>query len=240
MRVNRLSANLIKIIAFICMALDHIGYMLFPNEPWLRALGRIAFPLFAYFIAEGCKFTRNKLKHFTLIFCLGVVFEIVYTFVVKGNEPFNIFLTFSLSIMLIYCLDLVKDAIIQKKRIILCILIFFVALSAVIVLCFTLAFDYGIFGVLLPVFVSIPNFRNENAPNLAKRLDNHYIKVLLLILGLFLLPLFNPFGIFLYWGFLSIQILLLYNCKRGKLNLKYFFYLAYPVHIVIIYFISLI
>ena len=31
--------------------------------------------------------------------------------------------------------------------------------------------DYGLFGILLPVFISLFDFRNTNAPKILKRLD---------------------------------------------------------------------
>ena len=40
----------------------HIGLIIFPHVMILRIIGRIAFPIFAFFIAEGCKHTKNKLR----------------------------------------------------------------------------------------------------------------------------------------------------------------------------------
>ena len=238
MKIKILSSNLIKIIAVVCMVLDHMGLMLFPEVYWLRVLGRISFPLFAYCIAEGCKYTRNKIRYFSLIFCFGVIFQLVYDIVVGGGDPYNIFLTFSLSILIIYCLDYLKMAIFNKKYILEHITLTACVIIACVFLCYFLDFDYGIFGVLLPVFVSIPT-ATKNAPEKLKKLDNGYIKALFLALGICLMPLSNELGKLLYWGLLSIPILLLYNGKRGRLNLKYLFYIVYPLHIVVIYYISI-
>ena len=46
-----LSGNALKILALVAMTLDHIGVILYPFMPWLRAVGRLAFPIFAYMIA---------------------------------------------------------------------------------------------------------------------------------------------------------------------------------------------
>ena len=86
----------IKILACILMAIDHIGFHLFPDLIILRIIGRLSMPLFAFFIAEGCYYTKNKLKHFLLIFISGLIF----LFGVKIFANFwyyNIFLIFSLS-----------------------------------------------------------------------------------------------------------------------------------------------
>ena len=109
---------------------------------------------------------------------------------------------------------------------------------AVIVLCFFVGFDYGIVGVLLPVLVALPSF-GECFNARAKMVDNRYIKILLLGIGILFMPFSNGLGNLLYYGLLSLPILLLYSGKRGKYNLKYFFYLGYPAHLVIIYLFSL-
>ena len=44
---------LLRLIACICMFIDHAGKMLFPQLTWMRLVGRLAFPLFAYGIAVG-------------------------------------------------------------------------------------------------------------------------------------------------------------------------------------------
>ena len=62
-----LNGNALKIIALISMIIDHVGVMLFPYELWLRCLGRISLPIFAYMVAEGCQYTRNMKKYFLRI-----------------------------------------------------------------------------------------------------------------------------------------------------------------------------
>ena len=58
--VGSLSGNQLKIIAAISMTVDHLGFILFPSLIILRIIGRIAFPIFAYMIAEGCRYTKNE------------------------------------------------------------------------------------------------------------------------------------------------------------------------------------
>ena len=65
-----ISATALKIIGMIAMTIDHIGYFLFPQIEAFRIIGRIAYPIFAYMIAEGCRYTRNKVKY--LLSVLGV------------------------------------------------------------------------------------------------------------------------------------------------------------------------
>lgn len=54
-----MNRNQLKIIACISMLIDHIGYVLFPDVTVLRLIGRIAMPIFAFFIGEGCLYTKT-------------------------------------------------------------------------------------------------------------------------------------------------------------------------------------
>ena len=78
-KIRLLNGNAIKLFACLCMLLDHIGVLWEIDA--IRFIGRLAMPLFAFFVAEGCKHTKDKTKHFALIFSLGVLCQIVYSFV---------------------------------------------------------------------------------------------------------------------------------------------------------------
>ena len=73
-----LTKNQLKILAIICMTIDHIGVAFFPNEPLLRMIGRLAFPIFSYGIAEGCRYTRNKRRYFGGVFLCGAVCALAF------------------------------------------------------------------------------------------------------------------------------------------------------------------
>ena len=66
-----LNGNALKYIAALTMLIDHAGLLLFPRNILFRIIGRLAFPIFAFMIAEGCRYTRNKLKYFLSVFILG-------------------------------------------------------------------------------------------------------------------------------------------------------------------------
>ena len=55
----RLNSNQLKLIAAVSMLLDHVGYFLFPTVTVFRILGRLAFPIFAFCISEGCRYTKT-------------------------------------------------------------------------------------------------------------------------------------------------------------------------------------
>jgi len=99
-KVISLTRNMLKTIACISMLIDHIGYILFPQIAVLRYIGRLAMPIFAFFIGEGCLHTRDRKKYFLRLFSLGMVCQAVYVleYLIMGSgDPFylNILLTFS-------------------------------------------------------------------------------------------------------------------------------------------------
>ena len=53
----------LKCIALLCMVLDHVGYLLFPHALWLRVVGRVAFPLYAFLLGEGFLHTRDRKRY---------------------------------------------------------------------------------------------------------------------------------------------------------------------------------
>ena len=223
-----LTNNQLKIIAMVSMLFDHVGKELLPQYPILQIIGRLAFPIFAYMIAEGCFYTKNKIKYFLTIFILGTGCQIVYM-VAEHSFYQNVLITFSLSIALIFSLENFK---IKKEKISGIILFFTV--SAVFVLTMVLPevlkeygfqVDYGIFGVLLPVAV----FYGKN------KLQKLSFATIILVL------LAYSFGGGMQWlSLLSVPVLVLYNQIRGKYNIKALVYIFYPAHLVVIYFISLV
>ena len=66
-----LSGNGLKLVAALTMLIDHVGMLLFPQVLLLRIIGRLAFPIYAFMIAEGCRYTKNKLRYFLMVFLLG-------------------------------------------------------------------------------------------------------------------------------------------------------------------------
>ncbi|MBR3795110.1 MAG: hypothetical protein IKK34_03655 [Clostridia bacterium] len=76
-RTNQ-DTGLIKLIACLCMAVDHAGKMLFPDIPEMRLIGRLAFPLFAYGIAVGAVYTKDPMRYLTRIVLLALVSQPLY------------------------------------------------------------------------------------------------------------------------------------------------------------------
>ena len=88
----------------ISMTIDHVGMILFPEVIAFRIIGRIAFPIFAYMIAEGCRYTKNRKKYLLTLLGLGVICQIV-SYVAEGSLYQCVLISFSLAVGLIYLYD---------------------------------------------------------------------------------------------------------------------------------------
>lgn len=62
--IQRATQNQLKTIAAISMLIDHVGLTFFPELRILRILGRLAFPIFSFFVYEGFVYTRSKSRYF--------------------------------------------------------------------------------------------------------------------------------------------------------------------------------
>lgn len=58
----------LHILAMLFMLCDHLWATLFPAQEWLTCIGRLAFPIFAFMIAEGCYYTSNVKKYMQRLF----------------------------------------------------------------------------------------------------------------------------------------------------------------------------
>ncbi|MBQ9714264.1 MAG: hypothetical protein IJV83_02965 [Clostridia bacterium] len=242
-KLRFINADLLKLIAAALMLVDHIGYVFAPRlsaDAWrtLRIIGRLSMPLFAFAIAEGCRYTRNKSLHFIMLFGLGVCCFLVYLLAL-GQVYYNILITFSFSVLSIYALQFLKRSLLDKQSKAwqrLCAPALFIGVIAfTYVFCYFNAVDYGFWGCMLPVFAALFDFHRIPAPALLRKTDCLPIRILTMAIGLLFLTLHNPFSIKIAaWAFCSIPILLLYSGKKGNWHLKYFFYIFYPAHLVIL------
>lgn len=218
-----LNQNQLKIIAVISMVIDHVGAEIFPEIRILRYIGRLAFPIFAYFIYEGCKYTHNKLEYLERVFGMGVLCIIGY-YIYSKEIYGNILITFSLSICVIYSIQFLKERIrgSYSDRIV-AMGLFLLCLFAVYAVCKIIEVDYGFVGVLVPAFAEIFNWTSEN---------KKYRQLLGFGIGLLILAI--NLGGSQYFALVTLLLLAFYNGSRGKKNMQQFFYWFYPINFVII------
>ncbi len=235
-KIGFLSGSTLKILACLFMIIDHVGLTFFPEHDIFRILGRLAFPLFAFFIAEGSRYSKHKLRRFLLIFAIGLAFFAFY-YVYDGSLYGNIFLTFSFSIALDHFFFECKKSLFDGSHKAQSILLFsgFAATLYVVYYIYSLIhFEYRFFGMLLPVLINLSNFKDIDCGIRLKKLDNHAVRMFFTFIGLILLSINGNLGAIQYYCLFALIPLAFYNGKIGTRKLKYAFYIFYPAHLIII------
>jgi hypothetical protein len=74
------SAFALKLLALASMAVDHLGVALDPvmDASLLRGIGRMAFPIYVFFLAEGCRRTRNIANYCLRLVMFAFISEVPY------------------------------------------------------------------------------------------------------------------------------------------------------------------
>ena len=201
----------------------------------LRIIGRIAFPIFAFMIAQGAKYTRSRVRYFMTIFLMGIAYTLVF-FVYSKILYFCILLTFSMSLLMIFTLQNFKRTFFSTDSDIKTIIIYGSAFVATVVavyvfnICFRI--DYGFIGCITPLLVSMFFSEGENVPAIFKKFDCLIVHICCLSVGLVLL--YIVYGGIRIYALLAVPLLLLYSGKRGNARMKYFFYIFYPSHLLLL------
>ncbi|MCL2048543.1 MAG: conjugal transfer protein TraX [Defluviitaleaceae bacterium] len=88
-----MTAFTLKIIAVIAMVLDHIAVVfprLFDGVIYFRVIGRLAFPIFVYLIAEGFRHTKSPVKYLLRLGAFAVISEVFFDW--AFNDELNFFM----------------------------------------------------------------------------------------------------------------------------------------------------
>lgn len=89
-----LSGSALKVIAMISMVIDHVALYLMEHGTVLygtmRCIGRIAFPVFAFLIAEGFIHTRSR--YFFTLLDFAVISEIPWYLLDGADGTHNVIL----------------------------------------------------------------------------------------------------------------------------------------------------
>lgn len=221
-----LTGNQLKLFALFAMTIDHIGAFLLPQYVVLRLIGRLAMPIFAWMVAEGCEHTKSRFRYLITMLGFGLVSQVI-SYLASGSLHQNILLTFSMSILMICVLDLAN-----RKKGFISLALMGITFTVFSYICLFLpqdlpvsgfSIDYSIFGVLLPVAIYLGRTKQEK----------------LLLGAVLLLPMAIVYGYYQWFAFLSLPLLALYNGMRGKARLKYLFYFYFPLHLAVIYGIAI-
>lgn len=202
----------LKCIAIVSMALDHTGAVLYPSQIWLRCLGRIAFPIFCFLIVEGFFHTHDVRRYMGRLGVFALISEIPYDLAFRGvpleYAHQNVFFTLLIGIGMVVLLERNREW--PVKAVILLLAMWLAVL---------IRSDYNFRGVLL-IFVFYIFHESRWLAVTAGGLWNFLYQ-----------------GVIQKYGVLSVLPLALYNGERGR-KMKYFFYIFYPAHLLLLYGIS--
>ncbi len=222
-----LSGNGLKIIAIVIMFIDHFaaivlermlsgpeGLEIYPIYMNLRFIGRIAFPIFCFLLIEGMFHTRNQLKYIGNLALFAIVSEVPFDLGFKDTfftmDYQNVFFTLAIGALCIYAMEKCKENKLMV-RLILNVVIGAAGMFAAHIL--KTDYDFaGVATILCMYFLYGKPLRQG-------------------IGGCALLTLYNATELY---AFPAAVFMNFYNGARGK-QMKYFFYVFYPAHILILY-----
>lgn len=201
------------------MVTDHCAYYLMEHGTLLyegmRCFGRIAFPVFAFLIAEGFRHTQNRIKYFLHLLGFAVVSEMPWYLLNGADGTHNVLFTLALGVMALAAFETLKKDDILCGAVILSIA-GFATWSGV---------DYELRGILMMVvFYLLDNVSKPSFPSGRKA------------------QLFCAFPLMMHYGIvgalLACLVIACYDGTRGFIHgkvAKYGFYAFYPVHLLAIF-----
>ncbi|MCR4587274.1 MAG: conjugal transfer protein TraX [Lachnospiraceae bacterium] len=232
-KIRVLPGSTLKWIALISMIIDHLAaalllpcmnagiYGSLDYETWeiiyrvMRNIGRTAFPIYCFLLVEGYHYTKNKGKYLRNLAIFALISEIPFNMAfqirVWDASYQNVFLNLLISLLTMMLVDLCREKFHadERKGLVESLCWILPTVLGGIVAYLTLS-DYYFFGTIL-VVVLYKLYHNRLLQGVAG----------------YLVFLFEP------WCFPAFILIQMYNGKRGR-QYKYFFYAAYPVHLLII------
>ena len=237
-KLKFINSNTLKILAMALMLLDHLWATIVPGNDWMTYVGRIAFPIFAFMIAEGYAHTSDFKKYVKRLLIFGLISEIPFNLMSSGSfiYPFhqNVMFTLALGLLSIKAIDKFKQNIGIKSGL-LCLL-----KVALFLLIGTVGFvDYGAMGIL--VIIAFYIFRDIKF-GWALQLASLVMLFIVTFKGQGFDLTIAGHGFFFPsqgFGVLAMIPIGLYNGKKGANSklLKHAFYWFYPAHMAAIYLI---
>lgn len=193
----------------------------------MRLIGRIAFPIFLFFLVYGMFMTHDPKKKIKKLFIFGIISEIPFSLATYDTFPGksrNVMFTFTLVAGLIVILQYIDDfcKTVGFNRIVQG----FIELIAVGVFTFLIEFikaDYGYVATIGAYLIYLSLYSRKQTT---------------LSLAILSIPQAQLYGTI----FLALPLIYLYNGKISnkenyKKNIfnKNFFYIYYPLHLIVIY-----
>ena len=235
-----LGSNALKLIAIALMLIDHTAVVfsmeIYNGVPyggavlhWMRMLARVAFPLFAFYIAVGARYTSNILKYLGRLGAFALISEIPFDLAFNGKwlefTYQNVFFTLFLGLFCIFCYQKLKGVLYGLPALPITLAVMWLAECV-------LQTDYGAMGVLVIVLFYFARM----APRPAQIFLLPAICLLLTVYPHFngLVPAGASFNRAELFAVAAAPLMLLYNGKKGIHINRWFFYAFYPGHLLLL------
>lgn len=255
-----LSAAALKNIAVVTMTIDHVTAFLLKmylrsqgvaslySNDWYtlgRVVGRIAFVIYAFMLAEGALKTKNKVKYALRLLILAVVSVVPHS--MAGSQKWfdptdlNIFFLLFTGLITIYAYQFIKE----KVRLTWAsVILRLIVIAAACTISTVLKFEYGLMGILLIMvfYIFRYNFYLTAVFGTIVMSAGYMLNIIAKAgfvswwtsnSGHLLRSLWNADKI-QFWGILALPLIFFYNGQKGKQLPKWFYYFFYPVHLGII------
>lgn len=215
-----MTSAVLQLIAIVTMAVDHIGYRLFPRAELLRMIGRLSFPLFVFMLVEGFVHTSSLKKYRARLCAFALLSEIPYKLFSRGqhwreyllSDPVsNVFFELLLVFIALWGIKLAGER----------GWAFYGITVLSVVLAGAAGTMYGPYGVLMGIFFYL--FRNRRPIA---------VFCLAVLTVLYCIEHGSAFQIYAILAGIPIYF---YNGQRGPRLPRYFAYIFYPAHLLAIY-----
>jgi len=214
-----------KLAAAISMLIDHAGLNLFRGTDVyiaMRAVGRMAFPIFAFFLVESYFHTRSWKKYALRLGLSALVSEIPFD-LMKFSWPVdwraqNVLFTLFLGLLTLKALDMTKLFFARCRNILWNADIQLLEIAVFSMLAYMARTDYDAAGIIL--IVLFYQFRNTRMEQCLTGLG----WIALMSGKWYYIPGLIPAFLMIYY----------YDGSRGRCRKGYVFYLIYPLHMLVL------
>lgn len=229
---KKLNANHLKLIAILAMTVDHAADLLFPGFPAdplaiaLHTAGRLTAPIMWFFICEGFYYTKNLRKYLLRMFSFAILSHFAYCFafgidfVPFSSGIFNqtsVIWPLSWAIVALWVLN--KATMLKNWQ---------KALLLILIDLITFPSDWSCIAVMAIVFMY------DNRGNLKKQMGS-------MMLWVIVYAAISFFFVHKVYGLVQLGVVLVYpllkqyNGQKGTAKwMKWFFYLYYPAHLIVV------
>jgi len=222
----------LKLIAVGTMLIDHVGLLFFPEEQMFRVIGRIAFPIFAWGIANGYHHTTDVKKYLSRLLLLAVVSQVPYSFIFGTlyGIPWrmNIFVTLALGLVTIMLYERFRHDVLRRR---FCVM-------GMIAMSLLIPTGYGVYGLVMillfhttygktrdmllwqGLWFAVILFATQHIAAVAPTMFLVYLALPSFIQGASLC---------------ALPLLAMYNQQKGYSGHPWWFYWFYPVHLTFLF-----